>query len=154
MNEGTKAMKKKNDRSGGTQVQCVYVEDRIGNKVNDVEIHDPTLKQVVQAVRRLNGKNTTMVTMELEGKRLCIAGGTKGRYVAELTYGIDDAFYTLLHSREPVKPGGSEVELVTGQQAVTAPGREVLDLRTVMKAVEHFANHGTMCSTLIWRKHK
>ena len=146
--------KQKTRGSGRTQVQCVYVEDRMGNKVNDVQIHDPTLTQVIKAVRRLNGKNTTMVILELQGKRLCIAGGTKGRYVGELTYGIDDAFYTLLNSSEPVKPGDAEVELVTGQQAVTVPPREVLDLQIVLKAAEHFADHGTMCSTLIWRKHK
>src|SRR2546421_531910 len=95
------------------QVKRVYIEDRVGRRNMDVAVTAPTLEQVLDAVRRLNGDNTTMVILEMDGKQFGIAGGTSGRYMGELTYGIDDAFYTLLSSAEPAKPGDEEVELVT-----------------------------------------
>jgi Immunity protein Imm1 len=134
-------------------VTRVHVEDRTGHKTSDVVIDCPTLTQVLDALKMLNGKNTTMVLLEMEGKNFGIAGGTAGRFTGELTYGIDDAFYTLLSSRNPAKPDDEEIELVTGQQAVLVPQRQVLDRTTVLKASRYFVAHGTMCPELIWEKH-
>jgi hypothetical protein len=145
-------MARKNSKKTLPFVTRVYVEGRTGHKISDFEIDSPTLSQILEAIKMLNGKNTTMVILEMDGKNFGIAGGTQGRFTGELTYGIDDAFYTLLSSTEPAKPIEEELELVTGQQAVLVPPRQILNLSTILKAGRYFAEHGTMCPELFWEK--
>jgi hypothetical protein len=143
------------ERSEGTSVYVtsVHVEDRTGHNINDYVIDFPTVAQVLNAIRLLNGNNVTLVSLQMDGKNFGIGGGTDGRFTGELSYGIDKALYSLLSSREPSEQQGKDLELVVGQQAVLVPRTSVLNLTTILKAGRHFAEHGEMCPDLIWEKH-
>jgi hypothetical protein len=136
------------------QLYLLCIEDRVVHTINDVEILGPTLRQVLEAVRRLNGKNTTSINIDLVRKNLTISGGNEGRYIAFLTYGVDDAFYNLLSTRTPAKANEQELDVVAGQQCGLFPRRQVLDFKTVLRAARHFARHGTKCPSLIWEKQR
>jgi hypothetical protein len=144
--------KKKTTTRRRAQLHCLHIEDRVVHTIKDVEVLGPTVKQVVEAVGRLNGRHTTSINLDLGSKHLTISGGNEGRYIAFLTHGVDEAFYNLLSTRAPTESNQQEVVVVAGQQAGLFPRRQVLDFKTVLRAARHFAMHGTKCPSLIWEK--
>src|SRR5262249_31636538 len=68
------------------QLYRLYVEDCVRHAHNDIEILGPTLRQILEAVRRLNGKNTAPINIDLGSKHLTISGGNEGCYIAFLTH--------------------------------------------------------------------
>jgi hypothetical protein len=148
--------KKKTTTKRRVQLYCLCIEDRVVHTINDVEILGPTLKQVLEAVRRLNGKNTTSINIELVRKHLTISGGNEGRYIAFLTQvkAGEEIFFNLLSSRAPAKASDQKLEVVAGRQCGLYPRRQVVDLKTVLRAARHFALYGTKCPPLIWEKQR
>jgi hypothetical protein len=146
--------KKKTTTKRRVELYLLSIEDRVVHTINDVEILSPTLKQVLEAVRRLNGKNTTSINIELVRKHLTIGGGNEGRYIAFLTQirAGEETFFNLLSSRAPAKASDEELGVVAGRQYGLYPRRHVVDLKTAIRAARHFALYGTKCPSLIWEK--
>ena len=146
--------KKKTTTKRRVQLYLLYIEDRVVHTINDVEILSPTLKQVLEAVRRLNGKNTTLIKIDLGRKHLTIGGGNEGRYIALLTQikAGEESFSNLLRSKAPAKASDQELAVVAGRQCGLYPRRQVVDLKTVLRAARCFAQYGTRCPSLIWEK--
>jgi hypothetical protein len=73
-----------------------------------------------RSYRNLDGvKHTTAIFCANEDKHLTVSGGNGGRYIAFVTFGIDDAFHNLT---DPTQPADQCVKLMTGGQLVH-PGR-------------------------------
>jgi hypothetical protein len=106
--------KKKTTTKRRVQLYCLYIEDRVVHTINDVEILGPTLKQVLEAVRRLNGKNTTSINIDLGSKHLTIGGGNEGRYISFLTQvrAGKETFFNLAGSSGAAS--GPTIRLATG----------------------------------------
>jgi hypothetical protein len=148
--------KKKTTRKRRIQPYLLYIEDRVVHTINDVEILGPTLKQALEAVRRLNGKNTTNIIVDLGSKHLTIGGGNEGRYIAFLTQikAGEETFFNLLSSRAPAEANKEELGVIAGRQYGLYPRRQVVDLKTVVLAARHFAQYGTRCPSLISEKQR
>src|SRR5215471_10875004 len=76
----------------------------------------PSFDEIDRAIRRLNGRNFTMVVLSTcDILTLTVAGGNDGRYLTELTVGEDDEFYILVNAGA----GLEELSVVTGGQKGT-----------------------------------
>lgn len=146
-------MTNKKSENPSPHVTRVYVENRTGHGINDYVIESPTVFQVLDAIKLINGSTITMVILQMDGKNFGVGGGTNGRFTGELAFGIDKAFYSLLSSEGPATQKDKELDLVVGQQAVLVPKKAVLNRGTVLKAARFFAEYGDMCPDLYWEKH-
>jgi hypothetical protein len=117
---------------------------------DDVEYECDNVRQVVAAIKKLNGHNKTSVYLQADGeKSLTVSGGNDGHYVAFVTVGVDDEFYNLVDLGQPE---GQMLEVVTGGQRGTFSAKQCVGLETALEAARQFALDGSMAPSLAWEK--
>jgi hypothetical protein len=118
----------------------------VHNREVEYDCHD--LEQVVLAIEKLNGCDKTEVHLLSDAERtFSIGGGNNGRYVAFVTFGVDDEFYNLV---DPKQPDGEQFDVVTGGQRGTFHAKQCVSLQAVLEAARQFAIDGTMSHALTW----
>lgn len=112
-------------------------------------VKNPTFEEVKTKVERLDAKKWTMVILSGGGEAFLTIGGGNGRYVVILTRRSEE-FWNLIGLDDP--QGGGDVLINIGGQEGDFPKRQVIALRTTLKAAESFFWSGEMDSTLVWEQ--
>ncbi|WP_139133883.1 MULTISPECIES: hypothetical protein [Pseudomonas] len=90
----------------------LFIDYRVANKSSDVELECHEVEHALAALRRLNGREHTLLSIERsDGWQLCVGGGGAG-FVITLSSQSDENL-TLLNSGGDV---GGVVELCAGGQ--------------------------------------
>ena len=129
-------------------VTRAYSDHRIGARNQALTVQNPTLQQVTDAVRQLDGKQFTEVVLSGDKRELTISGGNDDRYIAFISVDGDQVFYNLIN------PQGSpdlDLRVVAGGQVGSYPSRGVVPLKDALSAATSFYETGE-APTLIWEK--
>jgi hypothetical protein len=110
-------------------------------------VERPSWRVIEEAIRALDGKHRTLVTIA-GGKvaHMTIGGGASGRYVVYGTFD-NDHFCTLTSSDQ----SDNKLLLFIGGQEGDYTREIVVDLVRALRAAETFAISGQMDATLPWR---
>ncbi len=131
-----------------TFVTRIYTDRRVGVRNDGRSVSGPSLNQVLDAVRRLDGEQFTELLLSGEKRNLTISGGNEGRYIAFISVNGDEAFYNLTNAEGNPK---LELKVVTGGQVGSYSSRQVVPLSSVLTAARDFYESG-QASTLLWEK--
>ena len=122
-------------------------EKWVGNRNEGDLIENPNWNQIEAAIRDLNGKNKTMVTLGDDDTYITIGGGESGKYVVSVTFDNMN-FHNLVHSSKP-----NQVEkLVAGGQEGLYPAKMCVDLLHALLAARTFAEAGRLDPLLSWEE--
>jgi hypothetical protein len=131
-------------------VKRIVEDSWSGARSGEFEYECNNLRQIVAAVKKLNGHNKTSVYLQADGeKSLTVSGGNDGRYVAFVTVGVDDEFYNLV---DLGRPEGQTLEVVAGGQTGAFPAKQCVGLETALEAARQFALDGSMAPSLAWER--
>jgi Immunity protein Imm1 len=109
-------------------------------------ISRPSWTDIEAAVKNLDGKKFTMVTVEgTGGAHLTIGGGTSGKYVVYATFDRIQFFTLATHGK-----GETKVPLFVGGQEGEYPENIVVDSTLALAAAKSFADFGRLDSNLFW----
>lgn len=119
-------------------VTKVFEEDWQGTSSTDSEWICSNVEEVLQAVRRLNGRNKTLIELIVdEATYLTVGGGNEGRYVCYITSG--EQMHNLVN---PDALPGEQTVIVAGGQRGEYDAKLCCGIEEVMRAVQYFAAHG------------
>lgn len=130
-------------------VNLVESDKREGVQERLLGVEDPGIMDVLDAIRRLDGENYTVVSLEGNDglRRMTIGGGNNGFYNVYIAVDIDREFYNLLN---PDALPDSLTTLITGGQAGNFPTTHCVDIQTAIKAAEVFFESGEPAPELQW----
>jgi hypothetical protein len=121
-----------------------------GARQHESERTATSTADVDTAIDRLDGARRNLVVLALPERSLSIGGGSGGRYVAHLTVGVDDAFYSIV---DPQKSADATVDLMVGGQLSSFPARQCVDKAAVTEAARYFMEHdGAMSPAVPWEE--
>lgn len=134
-------------------VDRIYEDEWSGVYCKDIEYECSDFEQVELAIRKLNGKNKTMVILSStkDHKTLTIGGGNDGRYIAYLSINTDDKFYNLINND---KNSFGQCDIVAGGQSGAYPSKQCLTINMVMDACKIFSLYGKKNPDAIWELQK
>ena len=107
---------------------------------------NPSWVEIESAIRQLDGRQRTEVSIAGDGEAHMSITGGNGTYLISATPN-NDVFYDL---RNPDGAPDEKFKIVSGGQTVTASAEEVVDLDTALQAARTFAEWGTFDPTLAW----
>lgn len=126
------------------------IENWVGNKDEGCLIENPSWIEIEQAIRELNGKSQTLVTLGADDETyMTIGGGEAGKYIVNVTF--DNISFTNLVDLS--KPEKLE-KLVVGGQEGNYPAKICVNLQTVLLAAKTFAELGKLEPSVIWEEDK
>jgi immunity protein Imm1 of predicted polymorphic toxin system len=102
---------------------------------------------VNEAVRRLEGAERTLVTLQGPGTSHLAVGGSAATGMVVYATFDNDTFYQLTN---PEAREDEIVEVVAGGQTGDYPARMVVGLSVALQAAEEFAEGGVLSSQLAW----
>jgi hypothetical protein len=102
---------------------------------------------VKEAVRRLEGAERTLVTLQGPGTSHLAVGGSAATGMVVYATFDNDTFYQLTN---PEAREDEIVEVVAGGQTGDYPARMVVGLSVAFQAAEEFAEGGVLSSQLAW----
>jgi hypothetical protein len=140
-------------RKRGWALYVTYfsVDKWVGPSDHGEELEAHSIRDIVSAIKNLNGRDRTNVILQSYKERsMTIGGGNEGRYIAFVTVDRDLKFYNLINP----KAADGTIDVVAGGQAGSFPARQVVDLRTVLKAAKYFAKFGRREPSLKWERQK
>lgn len=109
-----------------------------------VRIKHPSLEQVEDAVRSLDGDQRSTMTIYVTDERYMLIGGGGNHYICE----VFPETTRLLNLGVP-EDSDQYVTVVVGQPGEYWQG-ECVPLHTVLQAARHFADTGEMDGSLLW----
>lgn len=112
------------------------------------ETTNPSLQQVIESIRGLDGAVRTQVLVEADGSVLAIGGGNEGRFSVQIIVGRDEMFYTLV---DPAKRSDQDVKIVTGGQAGLFPENQAVGINSVIESAREFFVSGNPSPSLKWQ---
>jgi hypothetical protein len=115
----------------------------------DKEIENPTWNEIQKAILGLNGNTRSTVTIarDREDGYMGIGGGENGLYICFIcSYLTGEEDWELC---DPSKSTEQTVEMMTGQMTKKSL-RSCIDLNSVLKAAETYANFGKRDRSLCW----
>ncbi|MEG4323233.1 MULTISPECIES: Imm1 family immunity protein [unclassified Microcoleus] len=125
-------------------------ENWVGNQDECELIESPTWNQIEKALRDLNGKTKTLVTLGADDESyMSIGGGESGKYIVNITFD-NVSFYNLV---EPSKPDAIE-KLVVGGQEGNYSAKMCVNLETALLAAQTFTASGELQRSLSWEEEK
>jgi Immunity protein Imm1 len=129
-------------------VSDMTVENWIGNKDEGELIDNPNWHQIETAIRELDGKSKTLVTLGADEETyMSIGGGQSGKYVVTVTFD-NIKFYTLVDLSK-----SDEIQtLVVGGQESEYPAKMCVDLLRCLLAARTFTESGKLDSLLTWQE--
>lgn len=132
-----------------TKIELVAYDLWNRNDVEYIEIKDPSLEQLYEIIFKLDGLNTTEVSIYTQEKSicLCIGGGNAKLYNVYYSehYGEDN--YTLTKEKSIT---GKVHPLITGGQISDFEDEICVDIHMVRSVVEYFYQTGEMKKEYIW----
>ncbi|MEA5598292.1 Imm1 family immunity protein [Rivularia sp. UHCC 0363] len=131
-------------------VSNLSVEQWIDNFNQDELIEKPTWNQIETAIRELNGKNKTLVTLGADDETYMSIGGGAGKYVVTATFDNFD-FYILVNL---LKPDDQIEKLVVGAQEGNYSAKMCVDLLPCLLAARTFVESGKLDTLLSWEEDK
>ncbi len=124
------------------------VEKWVGNKNEGYVEDNPNWRQIETAIRELDGKSKTLVTLGAEDDTyMSIGGGESGKYVVTVTFDNIN-FQNLIDSTKPDKLE----KLVVGGQEGTYQNQMCVDLNTVLLVAKTFAELGELEQSVFWQE--
>ncbi|MEI2583661.1 Imm1 family immunity protein [Scytonema sp. PRP1] len=131
-------------------VSDLSVEKWNGNRNEGDLIENPNWSQIETAMRELDGKSKTLVTLGADDETyMSIGGGNLGKYVVTATFDNLN-FHTLV---DLSKPDETEKLVVGGQEGIY-PAKMCVDLLRCLLAARTFTESGTLDSLLSWEEDK
>ncbi|MEG4116921.1 Imm1 family immunity protein [Microcoleus sp. N9_B4] len=125
-------------------------ENWVGNQDEGDLIESPTWSQIEQAIRELNGKTKTLVTLGADDEcYMSIGGGESGKYIVNVTFD-NVSFHNLV---DPSKPDAIE-KLVIGGQEGNYSARMCVNLETALLTAQTFTVSGELEISLSWEEEK
>ncbi|MFK0734049.1 MAG: Imm1 family immunity protein [Gloeotrichia echinulata DVL01] len=124
-------------------------EKWLGNKNEGDVIENPNWSQIEKAIRELDGKSQTLITLGInEDSYMSIGGGTN-QYVVTVTFDNLD-FYILIDSTK-----SEQIQtLVVGGQRGNYPANQCVDLLRCLLAARTFTESGKLDELLTWEQDK
>ena len=111
-------------------------------------IENPDWSQIEAAIRELNGKSKTLVTLGVDDETyMTIGGGEAGKYVVSVTFDNIN-FHNLV---DLSKSDGTEKLVVGGQEGIY-PAKMCVDLLRCLLAARTFAESGKLDELLCWQE--
>jgi len=124
----------------------LYADQWEGPRDTGKAIEKPELAKIENAIRALDGRQKTLVSLESEGPaRMDIGGGNGGYYVVSAT--VDGQQFSTV--TRPSK-GQSTVRIIAGGQPGDYPADLAVDLDTALQAARAFAASGALDGSLRW----
>lgn len=132
-------------------VTDLSVENWIDNFNQEELIESPTWNKIETAIKQLNGKNKTLVTIGADDETyMSIGGGAKEKYVVTVTFDNQN-FFTLV---DLLKPEDRIEKLVIGGQEGNYSAKMCVDLLRCLLAARTFTLEGKLDTLLTWEKDK
>lgn len=125
-------------RSGLLEEEAVFVKDMLCDWIKTDRGRPPSWEEIEAAIRQLDGKKKTEVSIAGEGEAHMSISGGNGIYLVDATPN-NDLFYSL---RNPEGPSEEEVQVVSGGQLDTVSLAEVVPLEMTLIAARTFAENG------------
>jgi hypothetical protein len=116
----------------------------VENSCEQTEIDNPTIDQIEVAIDKLDQKQHTIITLQMDDEKNLTIGGGNGQYVVYLGDG-NESFRSLVK--------GDDVHLVSvnaGGQQGDYPAKKVVDNKTAKKAATFFSQHALAAPDLQW----
>jgi hypothetical protein len=124
------------------------VEKWVGNRNQGEFIEHPDWNQIEAAIRELDGKSRTLVTLGVDDETyMTIGGGESGKYVVSVTFD-NISFHNLV---DLSKPDETEKLVVGGQEGIY-PAKMCVDLLRCLLAARTFAESEKLDSLLVWQE--
>lgn len=124
------------------------VEKWVGNRDEGEFIENPNWSQIESAIRELDGKIRTLVTLGAdEDIYMTIGGGESKKYVLSATFDNMN-FLNLVDLSQP----DTTEKLVVGGQEGIYKARICVDLLSCLLAARTFAESGKLDSLLSWQE--
>ena len=125
-------------------------ENWVGNQDEGDLIANPTWSQIEKAIRELDGKSKTLVTLGVDDEcYMSIGGGESGKYIVNVTFD-NVSFHNLV---EPSKPDAID-KLVVGGQEGNYSAKMSVNLERVLLAAQTFTVSGKLEKSLSWEEEK
>jgi len=129
-------------------VSDLSVEKWVGNRNEGEFIENPDWSQIEAAIRELDGKSQTLVTLGADEETyMTIGGGESGKYVVSVTFD-NISFHSLV---DLSKPDETEKLAVGGQEGIY-PSKICVDLLPCLVAARTFAESGKLDTLLAWQE--
>lgn len=136
--------------------------DEAGKHYEPQAVEQPGPTEVEAALRRLDGKRWTVVTLEASDEQFMgVGGGSEGRYLvyvcgeepgaADEDSGEEVIDVLLAPDAEHI-PADAEAKLHIGGQETAHPLRHCVDLATALRAANTYAATGTLDPALRWER--
>jgi immunity protein Imm1 of predicted polymorphic toxin system len=114
--------------------------------VRDDDVPAPSRQQIEAAIRALDGKRRTMVTLGGDGEsHLTVGGGSPNRYVVYMTFDNMEFLNLMSHDR-----ADKTVTLFVGGQDGPFPDNTVVDITLALRAAKAFAETGQPDPSCKW----
>ncbi|GAB4185424.1 MAG: hypothetical protein Fur006_23900 [Coleofasciculaceae cyanobacterium] len=129
-------------------VSDLSVEKWVGNRNEGKFIENHDWSQSEAAIRELNGKSKTLVTLGVGDETyMTIGGGEAGKYVVSVTFD-NVSFHNLV---DLSKPDSTEKLVIGGQEGIY-PAKMCIDLLRCLLATRTFAESGKLDELLCWQE--
>lgn len=131
-------------------ISDLSIEKWVSNKNESDFIEKPSWTQIESAIRELDGKSKTLVTLGVdEDTYMTIGGGESRKYIVSVTFD-NISFHNLV---DLSKPDGTEKLVVGGQEGIY-PTKMCVDLFPSLVAARTFAESGKLDSLLSWQENE
>lgn len=125
------------------QAVVAYIEDLLDQGRT---IKNPSLDQVEQAIRALNGGNRTIVTVAIgRDAHLAVGGGSDDRYVVYATF--DNVTF---HNLQGQRTENGTVLLNVGGQEGEYPAKTIVEIEVALTAARSFSRNARLDPSLNW----
>jgi hypothetical protein len=129
-------------------VSDLSVEKWIGNRNEGEFIENPDWNQIEEAIRKLDGKSKTLVTLGVDDETyMMIGGGESGKYIVSVTFD-NISFHNLV---DLSKPDETQKLVVGGQEGIYT-AKVCVDLLPCLVAARTFAESGKLDTLLSWQE--
>lgn len=141
----------------GVYIIKLYADYWKGSVDYGSELNQPNLEQVSAAIRALDGRQRTLVTLEAgAGAFMGISGGGDN-YVITATYDNQEFFDLTRHDVPSIDDDDQDsaddsVEIIAGGQIMDVPARQCVGLDIALRMAQTFADEGTLDPSATWEK--
>lgn len=126
------------------------LEKWVGNRNEGGLIENPDLSQIELAIRHLDGKSKTLVTLGADDEAyMSIGGGESGKYIVSVTFDNID-----FHNLVDLSKSDTTEKLVVGGQEGIYPAKMCVDLLPCLLAARTFSASGQLDTLLCWEEDK
>ncbi len=125
-------------------------ENWVGNQDEGDFIENPTWDQIEQAIRELDGKSKTLVTLGADDEcYMSIGGGEFGKYIVNVTF-ENVSFHNLVDRSKP----DTIEKLIVGGQEGNYSAKMCVNSESAVLAAQTFTASGKLEISLSWEEEK